>query len=406
MEIKCELVVQLQDLLTDDDLLKALSVLPLVKSEFKNKGERLIASMDIYRVYIPNKTIVAIYNALYLSVVCSLKKKNSIEEIKLLNDNYASTLNEKRYGVIGGLDSFRITGNSGVGKTSAVHRCIDVITRGKVIKVPNSNREIIPILVIECPADGSFKNLLYSIMQKIDSDIGSNYFEVNSSKTVTTDYLLNAVSTILINHVGLLIIDEIERVANDSVRGETMINYLTQMVNQTNTSICFVGSQNANAYFSTKEYMGRRTIGINLNKMNFDKEFYVFCETLFQYQYTSEKAQPSNEIIKTLYSFSNGLPSMVISLFAEAQKKAIIEDIGCINSDLIKEVFDLMFSNVAPYIKPKKETKKIAKIFGPETSDEYQREALFVAITNACKKDVSRAISMLNKKIEIDYVKL
>ena len=139
MEIKCDLVVQLQDLLTDDDLLKALSVLPLTKNEFNNKGERLIASMDIYRVYIPNKAIVAIYNALYLSVACSLKKKNTIEEIKLFNDNYASTLNEKRYGVIGGLDSFRITGNSGVGKTSAVHRCIDVITRGKVIKVPNSN---------------------------------------------------------------------------------------------------------------------------------------------------------------------------------------------------------------------------------------------------------------------------
>ena len=97
---------------------------------------------------------------------------------------------------------------------------------------------------------------------------------------------------------------------------------------------------------------------------------------------------------------------MVISLFAEAQKRAIAEDINSINSGLIKEVFESMFSNVAPYIKPKKEIKKVAKIFSPVASDDYRREALFVAVADACKKDVSKALSMLIKKIEIDYIKL
>lgn len=204
---------QLERMLTDEALINSLSILPLAKSNFRTKSERLLAVVDIYKIYIPNKTVIEIYNALYLSVLSSLEKKNTLQEIRMLNSNYASTIERKRYGVIGGLDSFKITGNSGVGKTTAVHRCIDIITKGKFIKVPNSNREIIPFLVVECPSDGSFKNLLYSIMQKIDLTIGSNYFEANSSKTVTTDFLLNAVSTILINHVGLLIIDEIERCA-------------------------------------------------------------------------------------------------------------------------------------------------------------------------------------------------
>ena len=66
-----------------------------------------------------------------------------------------------RYSVIGWLDSFKLTGNPGVEKTSSIHRCISVITKDKIIKIKKPYREIIPILEIETLSDCSIKNLLY-----------------------------------------------------------------------------------------------------------------------------------------------------------------------------------------------------------------------------------------------------
>ena len=107
----------------------------------------------------------------------------------------------------------------------------------------------------------------------------------NKHVTATTDALLAAVSNVLINHVAILIIDEIERVANDSRKGITLINYLTQLVNQSNIAICFVGNESSNKYFESKEYLSRRTIGISIGKMDYDEYYFNFVRILFNYYY-------------------------------------------------------------------------------------------------------------------------
>jgi hypothetical protein len=116
-------------------------------------------------------------------------------------------------------------------------------------------------------------------LQEVDAKLGTTYFRANKHVTTTVDVLLAAVSNILINHVALLVIDEIERVANDSKKGQTLINYLTQLVNQSNVAICFVGNESANRYFEMKEYMSRRTIGISMQKMEYDEDYYSFLNT-------------------------------------------------------------------------------------------------------------------------------
>lgn len=399
-----ELIKQLEPLLEDEELIYSLQVLPEIKKEFYSKGERLIALMDVYKIFIPNKTTIDIYNRLYLSLLASLEKKNTLEEVRLFNDNFI-----KRNGVIGGLDSFRITGNAGLGKTTSVYRCIEVISKNKLLTIPNSNRVIIPFVVVECPADGSFKGLLYSIMSKIDDILGTTYLQVNSSKSITTDLLLSTVSTIMINHVGVLIIDEVERVANDSIKGTTLINYLTQLINQTNISICFTGNKVANNYFSTKEYMGRRTIGIDVDSMKFDEDFFKFCEILFRYQYTPEITELSSSMVSTLYKFSNGIPSMVISLFVEGQKTIILQNKRFINEEVIEYVFSNLFSNMVPYIDTKNNVikrKGISEVKIENQNTNNHSDHLFELAKKASDNNVEKMIEYLFGKIEIGYVKV
>ena len=245
---------QLNKFIFGEKLINALTVLPPYQEGLVDVPDRLTALLDVYKLYIPNRKALDVYNRLYMAILNSLEKKDTLLEVGLQNDNFRAIKGLKRYGVIGGLESFRITGTAGLGKTSTVQRCSDIIAN-KILVSNNPYREIIPILFIECVADGSFKSLLYSILQEGDRLLVTSYFVANKRVTATTDALLAAVSNVLINHVAILVIDEIERVANDSRKGITLINYLTQLVNQSNIAICFVGNGSSNKYFESKEYL-------------------------------------------------------------------------------------------------------------------------------------------------------
>ena len=401
-----DFIEQLRPLLEGDNLYKELMVLPEIKTNFKNKVERLVALLDIYKIYIPNKTTMDIYTRLYLTVLNSLERKDTYEEVVKLNDNFKVIKGLKHYGIIGGLESFSITGRAGIGKTSTIERCSDIIVENKTIIKKSPYREIIPILVVESPADGSFKNLLFSILQEVDARLGTNYLVSNKHQTTTIDVLLSATSNVLINHVGLLVIDEIERVANESKKGMTLINYLTQLVNQANISVCFVGNISANNYFQTKEYLARRTIGVKLEKMGYDEEYLTFLKILFRYQYVSKPISLNCEITREIYRLTNGLPSLIISLFAETQRSIILKDEESISIEALRETFRDQLMNLKPLIADTSLVMPPVKRDKEEILEEkkHYKEMLFETIRKMAGKDVNKAINCLIEKIEIEFV--
>ena len=397
---------QLNKYLSGDDLIKALTVLPSYREGLIDVPDRLTALLDIYKIFIPSKSTPDIYNRLYMAILNALEKKNTLSEVELQNDNFRAIKGLKRYGVIGGLESFRITGTAGLGKTSSVQRCSEIIT-DKILKSSNPYREIIPILFIECVADGSFKSLLYSILQEVDKLLRTTYFASNRHAQTTVDALLAAVSNVLTNHVAVLVIDEVERVANDSKKGITLINYLTQLVNQSNIAICFVGNESANRYFETKEYMSRRTIGISLHKMDYDDYYYSFVKVLFNYQYTLKKVEFNAEYARLLYKLSNGIPSMLVSLFAEAQRNAILSGKEELTPAVFEATFKDNFSTMAKYIdfdKTKVSTKKETVSANHTESISFDNPYLFAQLAKKIGKDTGSFISQLKEYVSVEFV--
>lgn len=404
------IISQLNNYYAGDELIEKLTVLPEYNDSATTITERLVALLDVYKVFIANNTTIDIYNRLYLALINSIDKKNSLMETDLVNDNFRAVKGLKRYGVIGGIESFRITGTAGLGKTSSVHRCADVITGNKVLMSNQPYREIIPILFVECVADGSFKSLLYSILQEVDTKLGTTYFIANKHQTTTVDVLLAAVSNVLINHVAILVIDEIERVANDSKRGQTLINYLTQLVNQANIAICFVGNESANKYFGMKEYMSRRTIGVSMQKMEYDEHFYKFLNTLFKYQYTLNKIELSGEFARALYRLTNGAPSMIVSLFIETQRSVILNGQEKLDIKAFETVFKENFGNMMPYLDlntKEKASKKKCYTTRQEVPDCINvSDNLISNITKIANKNITTAISMLKEKVNVEFIKI
>jgi hypothetical protein len=399
---------QLNKYLCGEQLIKELTVLPPYREGINDIPDRLMALLDIYKIYIPSKSATDVYNRLYLAIINSLEKKNTLSEVALQNDNFRTIKGLKRYGVIGGLESFRITGTVGLGKTSTVQRCAEIITN-KILIANSPYREIIPVLFIECVADGSFKSLLYSILQEVDRLLGTNYFVPNRHVTTTVDALLAAVSNVLMNHVAVLVIDEIERVANDSRKGITLINYLTQLVNQSNIAICFVGNESANSYFETKEYMSRRTIGISIHKMDYDDYYYNFVRILFNYQYTLHKVEYNTEFARLLYKLSNGSPSMLVSLFVETQRNVILSGKEELTPSAFECTFKDNFSTMVPYIgldkirlPVKKETVEVKKVQPIPIDEQY----LLYRTKEQVGKDFNKFICLLKDNISVEFIKL
>lgn len=399
---------QLNEYLCGEELIKELTVLPPYRDGLTAVPDRLTALLDIYKIFIPNRSAVEVYNRLYLAILNSLEKKDTLLEVGLQNDNFRIIKGLKRYGVIGGLESFRITGTAGLGKTSTVQRCSDIISNNILVS-RSPYREIIPVLFVECVADGSFKSLLYATLIEVDRILGTSYFKANKRDTATVDALLAAVSNVLINHVAVLVIDEIERVANDSRKGETLINYLTQLVNQSNVAVCFVGNENSNSYFERKEYMSRRTIGISIPKMEYDDYFYGFGKILFSYQYTMKRVEFNAEFARLLYKLSNGIPSLLVSLFVETQRNVIINGQEELTPVAFETTFRENFKTMIPYIEIEKvklpAKKEVVEVKISDNSTFYEQNLLNKTLKST-GKDISKFISLLKDNVCVEFVKI
>ena len=83
-------------------------------------------------------------------------------------------------------------------------------------------------MIVQTPFDSSVKGLLLEILRVVDEKLGSKYYS-NALRTKSTiDMLIGAVSQVALNHIGLLVVDEIQHVVNHK-HGKTLIGCLTQL---------------------------------------------------------------------------------------------------------------------------------------------------------------------------------
>lgn len=226
------------------ELITALSIIPKYDESIceQDQTARLVALSDLYQIYIPSQMSLEIYSKLYLALLRSMQKKGTQMAIKQRYENYKAIQQQSYSGILGGSDSFTIIGTSGIGKSSAISRSISLITENQIIETDKPYTKIIPCLIVQCPFDSSVKGLLLEILRKVDEGLGTDhYHHAITSRAATTDMLIGAVSSIALNHIGMLVVDEIQNVAN-SKNGKNLIGALTQLINNSGSSGFSFGS--------------------------------------------------------------------------------------------------------------------------------------------------------------------
>lgn len=340
---------ELKRMYTGKELTEKLICLPEYDNSIRNEdmATRLVELSSLYQIYIPSEMTIEIYNKLYMAVLRSIKKKGTREAVTQSYENAMMVKNNISRGIIGGSDSFTIIGTSGIGKSSAIMRAMEVITEGQLIHTEGF--DIIPAMIVQCPHDCSVKALLLEVLRKIDGYVDSSYYTQAIRARATTDMLIGTVSQALLNHVGLLVVDEIQNVV-DSRYGKALVSMLTQLINNSGIGICMVGTPVCEIFFEKEIQLARRALGLRYRSCEYNDYFRSFVELIFSYQYTNKKTELSESICRWLYEHSGGILSLVVSLMYDVQELAILSGEEVISIPLLEKVYKERYKMMSSYI--------------------------------------------------------
>ena len=398
-------------MLTGEELNNALRIIPKYDDliRIKDKSTRLVALSELYNIYIPSRMSEEIYSKLYLSLLRSLNKKDTINAVRQANENYKAVHQKSYQGIIGGSDSFTIIGCSGIGKSSSISRAVDLITDKSFVEF--NNTKICPVMVVQCPFDSSVKGLAFEILRNIDDVLETKYYSNALRSHATTDVLIGIISQVSLYHIGLLIIDEIQNVAS-SKNGRTFINALTQLINNSGVSICMVGTPECKVFFEQQLQLARRSMGLEYTPLQYDYYFENFCRTVFRFQYTRYQTELEAVILERLYEYSGGLVSLVVSLLHDAQEIAIITGSESLNLASLNEAFQKRTAMLHGYLERYKiklpvttKAKSTTEQLIPTTKQVLLNNNFsFVEVVEQVRRNGFDVVEVLKQYISIDEI--
>ena len=402
-----EIINVLPHMKSGSELRSALEVLPEYDVAICNADApvRLMALSDLYRVYVPNQMSLEIYSKLYLALMRSLQKKGTKLAVQQQNQNFKAIMQQEYSGIMGGSDSFTIIGASGIGKSSAISRAITLITENHIIEVENPHTKIIPCICVQCPFDSSVKGLLLEVLRKVDEAIDSNYYQNALRARATTDMLIGSVSQVALNHIGLLVVDEIQNVCN-SKHGKSLVGMLTQLINNSGISICMVGTPESAVFFEQAMQLARRSLGLRYDVMEYGDNFKTFCEVLYSYQYVKQRTEITDGITEWLYEHTSGNISVVVSLIHDAQEIAILNGREVLNLESLNEAYQQRLSMLHGFIQPKpkcqtSKTKRRTTILKVDTDVETDGEFTIAALVSQAKSEGVDIVELLKQHLPV-----
>ena len=393
----------LNKMLTGDYLLHKMSIYPEYNHLYIKNFDpciRLNELLKIYDIYVPTKMTIEIYVQLYLSLIKSLNKKCTMAAQK---QRYCSLQN----GVIGGADSFTILGGSGIGKSTAINVAIKQIINSQIIEIQHPYSKVIPFLTVQCPYDSSVRSMLLEILRQMDEIFKTDNYNHAIKQRLTIDVLISKVAQLCLNHIGVLIIDEIQNVAI-SKNGKMLIRSLTQLINNSGVSICMVGIPECEDFFTQEMYLARRCTGLKYNKLSYEN-FKDICCVIWKYQFTTNITELNKDIIDWLYYYTDGIVAILIQLVHDSQEFCIINNIESLTINILDKVYSERFSFVKPHInnefinfnKNKKRKKEIEN-----TNDTKYKDNILEILLQESKNKNKDMIALLKTVCKVEEIKI
>lgn len=404
----------LPPMLTGEELDRKLTVLPeiTINPQTDSVATRLTALSDIYNVYVCNTMSRETYYQFYLALLRSLQKKNSREAIAQHYENSKMMHGHYYTGLLGGVDSASLLGDSGIGKSTTISRVIEAIGGNTIIETDEPYSKMIPCLVVSTPFDASVKGLLYNILLQIDKCLGTNHYEQATKLRASTEMLVGLTSQILQTTTLLVCIDEIQHVVFHK-KGRLLVNCLTNIINCSGVSMFFIGTPECRNFFEQAMQLARRSLGLQYEAMAYGEEFKRVCKVLYSYQYVKHRTEITDAMLTYLYEHSQGNVAVLVSLVHDAQQISMLNGREVLDIEALNEAYQKRLTMLHGYIKPKpkaKGTPRRAKTKGleqrAELLEDIQCEFNVSTIIMKAQNEGRDIVEFAKQYIEVEEVRI
>lgn len=258
---------------------------------------------------------------------------------------------------LSGQTGFTILGVSNGGKTTAIKRILKLypqVIYHTEVDEPKSWFQQLVWLNIECSHDGTMKGLCYNFFQEVDRVLGTNYYSVysKSRNSNTKEMLIQEMKNVSNKHrLGLLAIDEIQFLKAAPKNSLTLLNFFVHTMNTIGLPIVFIGNYDAYAILFGDLKQTGRSVGtglIEFTNLEGDK-FDYFLNTIWKYQWTQKECELTDEIRNVIFELTAGIPGIILKLYIEAQREAILSGKEEITPSLLKNIFNKRFQPLSEF---------------------------------------------------------
>ncbi|WP_321945364.1 TniB family NTP-binding protein [Paraburkholderia sp. J10-1] len=255
-------------------------------------------------------------------------------------------------------NSSAFVGASGIGKTAILHR----ISR----YYPVTNHvELgwiqIPWLHIEAPPDGlSVSELATTIRRRIEHLAPEATMKVKARET-ESERMNSAARLMYLCNVGLLIVDEVQRLKVAGKGEKKLLNLLVAASNELGIPILFVGTSKAVKLLGLDFSSARRSVGggfppWNVLKASHSLEFKLrgewehFIVAFWRLQWLQKPVELTADLSELMYTYCQGIVDIALKLFFVVQIEAIFEKTETITAQGIQQAWQRNFSLIDPML--------------------------------------------------------
>ena len=257
--------------------------------------------------------------------------------------------------------SAALIGVPGTGKTSLVARwCLSL---PEAIYHPTENVYQIPALWAEAPPDGnSVKGFCYSILHELDRRIpGATYYREFGARGRPSDAALlsNVVHLLNAHCLGILFLDEAQNFANSVKNGQIVMTEIVSAFNLLRMPLVFMGTNKTYSVFDGEFRAARRFVTVPLphwDRLRYTPntgapdEWSDLVLALWRFQWVRNPVELDELTLQVLYECSQGIPAILVALFAAAQKQAMLDGSEQLAQALIERVYREKFKLVHPMV--------------------------------------------------------
>lgn len=252
---------------------------------------------------------------------------------------------------------FTIIGVSGVGKSTAVESVLSLYPQ--VIRHSQYHGEPMPVtqivwLKIDCPHDGSRRELCFAFFKAVDNCVGTNYFEQYEKSRVTIDSMLILMQRIAQEYsLGLLAVDEVQHLSLAKGGSDAMLNFFVTLVNVIGLPVVLIGTSKALPILQGEFRQARRSSGhgdLIWNRMKKERTWTMFVKSIWEYQWVRNKVDLTAQMMDAIYEETQGIIVLAVILYVLLQEDAILSERETFDAADIQRVARKKMGLVQPMI--------------------------------------------------------